>query len=144
MSRPRILKLICILVLLCSFQCHPQATASFSPTVYNHLINAGLPWRLSSKNSAWQFRICGLIPESQRSPGGGKWQSSPVLLSGVSHGQRSLVDYSPWDHKESDMTEQLHFHFYALQKEMAAHSSVLAWRIPGMGEPGGLPFIGSH
>ena len=36
------------------------------------------------------------------------------------------------------------FHFHALKKEMAAHSSVLAWRIPGMGEPGGLPSMGSH
>ena len=36
------------------------------------------------------------------------------------------------------------FHFHALEKEMAAHSSVLAWRIPGMGEPGGLPSMGSQ
>ena len=36
------------------------------------------------------------------------------------------------------------FHFHALEKEMAAHSSVLAWRIPGVGEPGGLPSMGSH
>ena len=36
------------------------------------------------------------------------------------------------------------FHFYALEKEMATHSSVLAWRIPGTGEPGGLPSMGSH
>ena len=36
------------------------------------------------------------------------------------------------------------FHFQALEKEMATHSSVLAWRIPGTGEPGGLPFMGSH
>ena len=36
------------------------------------------------------------------------------------------------------------FHFPALEKEMATHSSVLAWRIPGMGEPGGLPSMGSH
>ena len=36
------------------------------------------------------------------------------------------------------------FHFPALEKEMATHSSVLAWRIPGMGEPGGLPSVGSH
>ena len=34
------------------------------------------------------------------------------------------------------------FHFYALEKEMATHSSVLAWRIPGTGEPGGLPSMG--
>ena len=36
------------------------------------------------------------------------------------------------------------FHFYALEKEMATHSSVLVWRIPGMGELGGLPSMGSH
>ena len=36
------------------------------------------------------------------------------------------------------------FYFHALEKEMAAHSSVLAWRIPGMGDPGGLPSMGSH
>ena len=36
------------------------------------------------------------------------------------------------------------FHFYALEKEMATHSSVLAWRIPGRAEPGGLPSMGSH
>ena len=53
---------------------------------------------------------------------------------------------SPWGHEESDTTERLHFHFHfhALEKEMATHSSVLAWRIPGMGEPGGLPSMGSH
>ena len=36
------------------------------------------------------------------------------------------------------------FHFHALEREMATHSSVLAWRIPGTGEPGGLPSMGSH
>ena len=36
------------------------------------------------------------------------------------------------------------FHFHALEKEMATHSSVLAWKIPGMGEPGGLPSMGWH
>ena len=36
------------------------------------------------------------------------------------------------------------FQFHALEKEMATHSSVLAWRIPGMGEPGGLPSVGLH
>ena len=42
----------------------------------------------------------------------------------------------------SDFT--LTFHFHALEKEMPTHSSVLAWRIPGMGEPGGLLSMGSH
>ena len=41
-----------------------------------------------------------------------KWQPTPVLLPGKSHGWRSLVGYSPWGCKESDMTEQLHFHFH--------------------------------
>ena len=48
----------------------------------------------------------------------------------------------PWGREESDTTER--FHFHALEKEMATHSSVLAWRIPGTGEPGGLPSMGSH
>ena len=73
-----------------------------------------------------------------------KWQPTPVLLLGKSHGRRILVGYSPWDHKELDTTERLHFQFHALEKEMATHSSVLAWRIPGTGEPGGLPSMGSH
>ena len=49
---------------------------------------------------------------------------------------------SPWGRKESDMTEQ--FHFHVLEKEMTTHSSILAWRIPGTGEPGGLLSKGSH
>ena len=44
----------------------------------------------------------------------------------------------------SDFTFIFTFHFHALEKEMATHSSVLAWRIPGTGEPGGLPSMGSH
>ena len=44
--------------------------------------------------------------------------------------------------RQSDFT--FTFHFQALEKEMATHSSVLAWRIPGTGEPGGLPSMGSH
>ena len=44
--------------------------------------------------------------------------------------------------RQSDFT--FTFHFHALEKEMAIHSSVLAWRTPGKGEPGGLPSMGSH
>ena len=73
-----------------------------------------------------------------------QWHHTPVLLPGKSHGQRSLEGCSPWGRWGSDTTERLHFHFYALEKEMAAHSSVLAWRTPGMGEPSGLPSLGSH
>ena len=73
-----------------------------------------------------------------------QWHPTPVLLPGKSHGQRSLVGCSPWGCEESDTTERLHFHFHALEKEMATHSSVLAWRIPGTVEPGGLLSMGSH
>ena len=73
-----------------------------------------------------------------------QWHPTPVLLPGKSHGQRSLVGCSPWGCEELDTTERLHFNFHALEKEMATHSSVLAWRIPGTGEPGGRLSMGSH
>ena len=80
------------------------------------------------------------------SPWRRQWHPTPVLLPGKPHGRRSLVGCSPWGRLESDMTERLPFtfHFPALEKEMATHSSVLAWRSPGMGEPGRLPSMGSH
>ena len=64
----------------------------------------------------------------------------------VENNTQSLSFSHPWDRYESDRTEELHFHFHfhALEEEMATHSSVLAWRIPGMGEPGGLPYMWSH
>ena len=73
-----------------------------------------------------------------------QWHPTPVLLPGKSHGWRTLVGCSTWGLEESDATERLHFHFHALEKAMATHSSVLAWRIPGTGELGGLPSMGSH
>ena len=75
-----------------------------------------------------------------------QWHPTPVLLPGKSHGWRSLVGCSEWGREESDRTEgfPFHFHFHALEKEMATHASVLAWRILGTEEPGGLPSMGSH
>ena len=77
-----------------------------------------------------------------------QWLPTPVLLPGKSHRRRNLVGCSPWGCKESDTTEQLHFHFSLSRigegNGNPLHSSVLAWRIPGMGEPGGLPSVGSH
>ena len=55
-----------------------------------------------------------------------------VAVHGVAKSQTRLSDF-PFT-----------FHFHALEKEMATHSSVLAWRTPGTGEPGGLPSMGSH
>ena len=61
------------------------------------------------------------------------WHLTPVLLPRKSHGRRSLVGCSPWGRysrtRLSDFTYT--FHFHALEKEMATHSSVLAWRFPG-------------
>ena len=69
---------------------------------------------------------------------------TPVLLPGKSHGQRNLVGCSPWGCEKSTQLSNFTFtfHFHSLEKEMATHSSVLAWRIPGMGEPGGLQSMG--
>ena len=73
------------------------------------------------------------------------WQPTPVHLTGKSHGWRSLLGCSPWGRKESGLLDfAFTFHFHALEKAMATHSSVLAWRIPGMGEPGRLPSMGLH
>ena len=72
-----------------------------------------------------------------------QWQPTPVLLPGKSHGQRSLVhEVTKSQTRLSNFT--FTFHFHALEKEMATHSNVLAWGIPGTGEPGGLPSMGSH
>ena len=60
--------------------------------------------------------------------------------------RRSLVGCSPGGRwvRHDWATSLFTFHFHALEKEMATHSSVLAWRMSGMGEPGGLPSLGSH
>ena len=60
---------------------------------------------------------------------GGAWWAA---VHGIAKSQTRLSDFT------------FTFHFPALEKEMATHSSILAWRIPGMGEPGGLPSMGSH
>ena len=58
---------------------------------------------------------------------GGAWKAA---VHGVAEGQTRLSDFT--------------FPFHALEKDMAAHSSVLAWRVPGTGEPGGLLSTGLH
>jgi len=76
-----------------------------------------------SSTLAWK------IP-SMEEPGG--LQSWKAAVHGDAEGRTRLSDF-PFT-----------FHFHALEKEMATHSSVLAWIIPGTGEPGGLPSMGSH
>ena len=110
------------------------------------MIAFGLPWWLSGKESACNAGDLGLIPGLGRSPGGG--HDNPLQYSclenpmgrgawwaavhGVAKSRTRLSDFT------------FTFHFHALEKEMATHSSVLAWRIPGTGEPGGLTSLGSH
>ena len=60
---------------------------------------------------------------------GGAWEAA---VHGVAKSRTRLRDFT------------FPFHFRAFEKEMATHSSVLAWRIPGTGEPGGLPSMGLH
>ena len=60
---------------------------------------------------------------------GGAWWAA---VHGVAKSRTRLSDFT------------FTFHFHALEKEMATHSSVLAWRMPGTEEPGGLPSMGSH
>ena len=95
--------------------------------------------------SAGDLRDASSIPGSGRSGGGhgnslkysylenamdgGAWWAA---VHGVAKSWTRLSDFT------------FTFHFHAFEKEMATHSSVLAWRIPGTGEPGGLPSIGSH
>ena len=70
----------------------------------------------------------------------------------LSKQQQSVMDREAWRPVVLGVTKSwtrlsdftFTFHFHALEKEMATHSSVLAWRIPGTGEPGGLPSMGSH
>ena len=83
-----------------------------------------------SSTLAWK------IPQTEE-PGGiirDPWGplGTPLQSHGVPKGRTRLRDFT------------FTCHFHALEKEMATHSSVLAWRIPGTGEPGGLPSMGSH
>ena len=74
------------------------------------LRNSGFPWWLKGKESAFQRRRCRrhrFSPWVEKIPWRREWLATPVFLPGEVHGQRSLVDYSPWGGKELDTTEQL-------------------------------------
>ena len=112
----------------------PIRASQVAPVVKNPPANAG------------DIRDSGLIPGSGRSPGEG--HGHPPQYSCL----ENPTDRGAWraavhgvvksGTRLSDFT--FTFHFHALEKVMATHSSVLAWRIPGTGEPGGLPSMGSH
>ena len=92
---------------------------------------------LQERGSGHTHRMLGIllqVDQTTREGGGTPLQYSCLENS---------VDGGAWQAAElSDFT--FTFHFHALEKEMATHSSVLAWRIPGTGEPDGLPSVGSH
>ena len=73
------------------------------------LFKFDFPGGLDSKASVYNAVDPGSIPGLGRSPGEGNGNPLQLLLPGRSHGWRSLVGYSPWGRKESDMTERLHF-----------------------------------
>ena len=99
---------------------------------------SGLPWWLRGKESFY-LPVQETHGEGNGTPlrysclenpvDGGAWKAA---VDGVAEGRTRLSDFT------------FTFHFHALEKEMATHSSILAWRIPGTGEPGGLPSMGSH
>ena len=99
--------------------------------------NAGKDWGQEEKGTTedemvgWHQSLNG--HEFEQTPGDGEGQGSlAAVVHGVSKSRTWLSNFT------------FTFHFHALEKAMATHSSVLAWRIPGTGEPGGLPSMGSH
>ena len=102
--------------------CSPEDTESLlqnhssKALVFWHLAFCMLPTWLSGKESACQYRNHRYDPWIAKIPWRRKWQPTPVFLPGKFHGQRSLVGYSPWGNKESDMTEHsTHTAFFMVQ-----------------------------
>ena len=122
-------------------------------------LKKGFPASSVCKESACNAGDSGSIPRLGRSPGEGK--GYPIQYSGLKNSNGTPLQYSclenPMDRgawkaavhgvaegrtRLSDFT--FTFHFHVLEKEMATHSSVPAWRIPGTGEPGGPLSMGLH
>ena len=103
----------------------------------------------------WYSYLCGGVPDQL----GLVYLGGGMMMLGEGNGTllqfsclENLMDGGAWwaaVHRVAKNRTRLSdftftFHFHSLEKEMAAHSSVLAWRIPGTVEPGGLPSMGSH
>ena len=102
-----------------------QSTSHEMPGWMNPKLESRLPGEISGEDNGSPLQYSCL----ENPMGGGAWWA---VVHGVAKSRTRLSDFN------------FTFHFHALEKEMATHSSVLAWRIPGMGEPGGLPSMGSH
>jgi len=93
-------------------------------------IQLGLPRWHSHKEAACQcrrFRRQGFDPWVGKSPWRRKWQPTPVFLLGEFHGQRSLVGYSPWGHKQLDTTEQLNNKRDTTSRRSTLTKSTTSW-----------------
>ena len=109
-----------------------QSIAKWKGQVHNWLYISGTHMKGLSKIQIWQSLGNGtpLQYSCLENPmDGGAWQAA---VHGVAKGRTRLSDFT------------FTFHFHAMEKEMATHSSVLAWRIPGTAGPGGLLSMGSH
>ena len=132
------------------------------------VVTKGFPGGSEGKVSACNTQDPGSI-SGWEDPQRRKWQPTLVLLPGKSHGRRNLVGYSPWGRKrvrhywatslslgfpaaqtvkilcamQGTQIQSLGWEDH-LEKGMAPHSSILAWRIPWTEEPGGLQFMGSQ
>ena len=138
--------LVSLCVLLCTFKI---IIIFFTPLLSSLSFSPVLPFFLSVSLSL--VKILGLflvffflLVNAFRA---GEGNNTPLQYSCLekSHGRRCLVGYNPRGCKESTRPSDFTFtfHFHALEKEMATHSSVLAWRPPGTEEPGGLS-MGLH
>ena len=99
-------KLFCLLMGGCQGSRRECVTRNIAVAFWEEIqiAHLGLSWRLNSKESSCQYGKCGFDPWVGKIPWRRKQQPTPVFLPGESHGQRSLMDYSPWGCKESDMT----------------------------------------
>ena len=124
--------MVCVLLLGC-------AGTSGGRSDQCEVVVVGGGWNLLTRRVVELSRNSEVVGEGDGTPlqysclenplDGGAWEAA---VRGVARSLTRLSDFT------------FTFHFDASEKEMATHSSVLAWRIPGMGEPGGLPSMGSH
>ena len=108
--------------------------------IFFYNVTCSLPGFWAPRDQDCSFVFTGLCSAYWRR----RWHPTPVLLPGKSHGRGVWWGTVHGVAKSRTRLSSFTFTFHASEKEMATHSSVLAWRIPGTGEPGGLPSMGSH
>ena len=122
-SVPRKLKTLNICLSLCTTHPFPLLEEwcihhSSKPHVLPPKLYLGLLWWLRGLSVCLECRRPGFDPWVGKIPWRRKWQPTPVLLPGESHGGRSLIGYSPRGHKESDTTERLYLLTYLLSSTL--------------------------